>query len=174
VSGKLTGALNLRRASRPESVQTVRYATICPLGMATMGEHANNRDIGNAWTAYILADLHENWPARCDFGLTEVIAATDMSSGTSRKDTELFMGLMGWLTNNGYIQHRGALMDGKHQMVELTTLGHAVLGGVPKSLEKPLGDELKNAAKSGASEAGRATIAELVGLVFSIGARLLG
>lgn len=139
-----------------------------------MVEKANNREIGNAWTAYILADLHENWPARCDFGLSEVTTATGMSSGIGRNDIELFMGLMGWLTNNGYIQHRGALMDGRHQMVELTALGHAVLGGVPESLKRSLGDELKDAAKTGASEAGRATIAELVGLVFSVGARLLG
>ena len=140
----------------------------------TMVEKANNRDIGNAWTAYILADLHENWPARCDFDLSDVAAATGMSSGTSRQDIELFMGLMNWLTNNGYIQHRGALINGKHQMVELTALGHAVLGGVPESLEKPLGEELKDVAKAGVSEAGRATIAALVGLVFSIGARWLG
>jgi hypothetical protein len=170
-------AFELTKAPSRESVQvaTRRAEKILPRRRtSSVIENASNREIGNAWTAYLLADLHENWPARCDFALSEIIAATGMSSGTSRKDIELFMGLMGWLTNNGYIQHRGTLMDGTHQMVELTALGHAVLGGVPESLDKPLGDALKNVTKAGASEAGRATIAELVGLVFSMGARLLG
>ena len=131
----------------------------------------SNRDVGNAWTAFVLAELFEEWPARVDLDWMRVQEQTGLSP---RKDgDEMFDGLIEWLRNEGYIRFGQTSDTGQFYDVTLTEKGFTVLGKKLDALQPALGDQLKAAAKGAGSEAGKATLQGLVSTVFAVGTTML-
>ncbi|MGY2936001.1 hypothetical protein ACVWZ6_005603 [Bradyrhizobium sp. GM6.1] len=104
----------------------------------------DDQDVGRAWTAYIVGELFEAWPRRCDFSALDLGRATGVSP---RKDEEeLFDDLSKWLLDNGFI-HFDQATEGAAFGVALTEKGFAVLGRNAPGTEKPLGTKLKEAGR---------------------------
>ena len=140
-----------------------------------MGE-PTNREIGQAWTAYMLGELYEEWPRQLDFNSLDLGTKTGIEP---RKDPEeMFDHLVEWLRDNHLIRFKGWEGEGSVSGVSLTERGVAILGedlGLQKEATKePIGSVLKRVAKGAASEAGRAAIAETMGTLIGSAAKALG
>ncbi|WP_269929420.1 hypothetical protein [Aminobacter sp. HY435] len=121
-----------------------------------------NREIGNAWISYILGELYDEWPRRRDFDASELATKTGVSPKSDEDD--LFDHTVDWLRENGYIRVGSqSAPEGTAFDVGLTDKGYAVLGSSPESLSKPIGIRMKEVAAAGASEGGKAGVAEAVG-----------
>lgn len=73
-----------------------------------------------------------------------------------------------WLTDEGFIRSSGPYST---EGMVLTTKALAVLNAQPDALESKLGSKLADAAGNVATEAGRAAVAETVGIVLSAATR---
>ncbi|MEY9785420.1 hypothetical protein [Sinorhizobium fredii] len=127
-----------------------------------------NREIGQAWTAYILGELFESWPRRLD--LNRMDLETKTSIGPRDEPEAMFDDLVAWLSDNNLIalQDWG---DGNAYNVSLTDRGLAILGESLGLEQKPVGSVLRKVASGAASETGRALIAETVGLIIGSAGR---
>ncbi|MGK9234764.1 hypothetical protein KXS07_23655 [Inquilinus limosus] len=139
-----------------------------------MGE-PTNREIGQAWTAYMLGELFEAWPRQQQFDHEELEAETGI--GPEHEKAAFFHDLAEWLRDNGLVQVKKWGIGGAYG-VSLTQYGVAILGkdlGLQQEAAKePIGSVLKRVAKGAASEAGRAAIAETMGTLIGATARALG
>jgi hypothetical protein len=134
-----------------------------------MKEETSDKDVGNAWTAFILGQLFESWPRRQDFNTMDVSTATGTAPRTDPE--ELFDDLLMWLDRNRYIHIDQHGSEGNAYGVSLTNEGFAVLGQQPHSLDRPLGTKMKEAASSIGGDVRGATIAELIGTLVGAAAK---
>lgn len=125
-----------------------------------------DQEVGRAWTAYIVGELFEAWPRRCDFSALDLGRATGVSARNDEE--ELFDDLAKWLLDNGFIRFDQA-SEGAAYGVALTEKGFAVLGRNAPGTERPLGAKLKEAATGAGKDAARATLASLIGVMVSVG-----
>ena len=131
-------------------------------------ERVSNRDAGNAWTAYILGYLYEEWPARADLNYLDISKATDIDAGYYGED--IFTDLLLWLRQEGFIAFQEGY-DGGASCVSLTSKGMASLGEDVGCSKGPLGKRLKQVFSEAGGETRRAAISELVGIVIGAAAK---
>jgi hypothetical protein len=143
----------------------LRYFKLGEFSMASF----SNREVGNAWTSFILGELYESWPMRIDLNHLDVGSKTNVSPASDGEI--LFDDLISWLEAEGYIRTSPQdAPEGNVYGVALTSKGYKILGNIPDSLNKPLGSRLKEAAfeagKEGAMKAGKESVAALIGMTF--------
>ncbi|MCQ1766141.1 hypothetical protein NOJ28_11400 [Neorhizobium galegae] len=134
-----------------------------------MKKETSDKDVANAWTAFILGQLFESWPRRQDFNAMDVGVATSFAPRSDPE--ELFDDLLMWLDRNHYIHIDQHGSEGNAYGVSLTNEGLKVLGQQPQSLDRPLGTRMKEAAASIGGEVRGATIAELIGTLVGAAAK---
>jgi len=124
-----------------------------------------NNEIGKAWTAYILGELFESWPATLNFNILDTSQATGVAPAED-EEIEFFISLTDWLRDNGYISFEQS-SENQVYNVALTEKGFAILDEKPIGTERSLGTRMKEAATTAGKDAGRAVIASLVGAMVS-------
>lgn len=122
-----------------------------------------NREIGEAWMAFILGELYEQWPRRCDISTEMAIEQTKVMPPVEAD--ALFDDLTLFLENEGYIRISSSL-EGVIYDASLTASGQALLGRPALKAGSTMGASLKNVAAGAAGEAGRAAISEVIGVMF--------
>ncbi|ABD08420.1 conserved hypothetical protein [Rhodopseudomonas palustris HaA2] len=136
----------------------------------------SNREVGNAWTSFILGELYESWPMKINLNHLDIGSRTKVAP--VRDEEILFDDLISWLEAEGYIRTSPQdAPEGNVFGVALTSKGYEILGNIPDSLSKPLGVRLKEAAleagKDGAMKAGKESIAALIGMTFGAAIKTL-
>ncbi|MDO8984260.1 hypothetical protein [Cypionkella sp.] len=134
--------------------------------------YVSNAETGQAWAAFILGELYEIWPQRCDFHYLEVMTKTHV---TSKYDQELvFDHLLLWMRDEGFIRFNQSF-EANVMGVSLTQQGMNILGQVSPLADSPsVGSALKKVAGGAASEAGRTAISQIMGLVIGSAAKAYG
>lgn len=132
-------------------------------------QYLSNAETGQAWAAFVLGELYELWPQRCNFDYLEVMTKTHV---TCRYDQELvFDHLLLWMRDEGFIRFSQSL-EASVLGVSLTQQGMSSLGQQsPLADSASVGSALKKVAGGAASEAGRAAISEVMGLVIGNAAK---
>lgn len=131
-----------------------------------METEKSNGEIGKVWTAYILGELFEAWPRRCDFNAMDIGVATGEEP---RSDPEEFFNhLLDWLRDNGFVR-LGESIDGAVYDVALTEKGCNVLGRTVPGTERTLGAKLKEVASGAGKDAGRAVVSSLISTLLKAG-----
>lgn len=136
-----------------------------------MSQKPSNREIGQAWTAFILGELFEEWPRKVDFNAMDLATATGLGPVTDEE--EMFDGLFDWLRDEGFVRFEQRT-EGNVYAVTLTKRGIDVLRqNLGVDLKEPLGSKLRSMAKSAGSQAGRAAIGEAIGQVIGAAMRAM-
>ncbi len=132
----------------------------------------DDTEVGKAWTLYILGTLAEDWPRRVSFDANILIENTQVHPRGSSDVDETFYGLIDWLENEGLIRFdRKTLGDSWVEDVQITAKAMDAIGHALPTAKGGAGAHLKSIAVGAGSEAGKAAIAETVGLVIGAAVR---
>lgn len=129
-----------------------------------MIKRVSNREAGNIWAGWIIANLVECWPKRVDIDLGQVITTTNVTVKNEEDELDVVLDLIRWLVREKYISVEGIDLGGGVHFATVTKKSLALLNEIPPSLNgKKLGDAMIEAAKDIGKESAKSSIADLFG-----------
>lgn len=126
-------------------------------------ETLSNQDKANLVMGVIFNDLLTAWPTRKDISSKEILR--DLLGNVTRNDELLFLSLMKWLQDEGYIRFGSAYHDGGYSLVVLSEKGLRTLNSIPAGISnhKSYGASIADAAKDVGKDSAKRAIVDLVG-----------
>jgi hypothetical protein len=122
----------------------------------------NKVEIFNKGAALILAKLYEEFPTPI------ILDVTKLDTGVTEEDAGVYADTVSFLRNENFIRSGNSVNQGKKTSnVVLTSKGLAVLNSSPEVLQvkAPLGERVKEVAKSGSKEVLSAIMQAVIGAV---------
>jgi hypothetical protein len=128
-----------------------------------MAETLTNQEKANLLMGIIFADLLAAWPTRIDLSSKEALQS--LFGNVTREDDLLYLWLMKWLADEGYIQFSSSTHSGTYSLVVLSEKGLRTLNSMPAGISnnKSYGERITEAAKEVTKESAKRTITDLVG-----------
>jgi hypothetical protein len=122
-----------------------------------------NQNQANVIIGAIFAVLLEKWPT--DTHLFPENILPPIIENPSSKDVQMFIGLVRWLRDEGYLRYKSANMGGGYAMVVLSEKGLRTLNAVPSGIvgTGTFGEKIVEASKEVSKDASKKILADLVG-----------
>ncbi len=120
----------------------------------------NKIEVFNKGAALILAKLYEEFPT------PTILDVTQLDTGVTEQEASVYADTITFLREEKFIRSGNSVNHGKMTPnVVLTSKGLAVLNSTPEVLQSkaPLGERVKDVAKSGSKEAISAVIQAVIG-----------
>jgi hypothetical protein len=122
-----------------------------------------NQERANVIIGAIFADLLENWPKYTDLRVEKFLASD--TGEYFDQDIELFMALVQWLCDEGYLRYETASTSGAFYMSVLSEKGLRTLNAIPLGIAgaTTFGDKIIEASKEVSKDSAKKIIGDLVG-----------